>query len=147
MVDRSLPDEAIAALNRFVAHIPQKGLDLIVLKAHLLIELQLRDIVRKHAAPSELPKMERATFWTLTRVARALVGTELPDERWDAIDTLNQLRNKIAHQLNSPKVEALATRFVELMGGPLTPELEEPLDELVREAAAMLCGSLWRGLL
>jgi hypothetical protein len=113
-LDRPLPDEAVAALNRLVDHLPRKDLTLIVLKAHLLIERQLRDIVRKHAAPTEVVKMEGAKFWTLTRVARALVGTKIPDEGWDAVDTLNQLRNEIAHQLNSPKVEALAIRFVEL---------------------------------
>ena len=92
---------------------------MIVLKGHLLVEQQLRDIVNQCAAADEIPKLAQMKFWPLTRVARAFVGTEIPDEWWQAIDALNSLRNKMAHRLETPDAIALSDGIVRLIDAPL----------------------------
>jgi hypothetical protein len=146
-----LSEAAREALSRFFRHLPeQDDLTLIVLKGHLLVEQQMRDIVRKHAPECEVKRINRVTFSPLTRVTRALVGPDaLVDDWWQAIDVLNKLRNQLAHELESTKVEALATQFSQLLrvedvmgsislafGLPDTPE------QRFKAGVALLCGRL-----
>lgn len=144
-----LSDDASAALQRFFRHLPQQAdLTLIVLKGHLLVEQQMRDIVRKRATPGEAEKIGRWTsFHALTRVTRAY-GTGTPEgdwreEWWDAIDVLNKLRNELAHQLESKQVEMLANRFVELVGSSfLFPGQVDTVEHRVKNALGILSGGL-----
>jgi len=94
------------AILRIVRHLPQQqDLALIVLKGHLLVEQQMRDIARLRAVDTEVDKIAGLKFWSLTRVVRALVNDGVPNSWWEAIDALNKLRNELAHKLESPGIE------------------------------------------
>jgi hypothetical protein len=145
-----LSPDALAAIDRLVRHLPaQNDLTLIVLKGHLLVEQQMRDIVRTRAAPSEVAKTDRWSFSARTRLTRAYVAVEsneLTADVWEVVDVLNALRNELAHRLESPNVPALAARLVDLQGvadlGDLFPH--DTMEERVRTAIAMLVGRLTR---
>jgi hypothetical protein len=143
----TLSGDAVAAINRLAEHLRNESdLTLIVLKGHLLIERQMRDILRTHAAPSELAKIDRWSFSALTRLTRAYVRAETQplDDLWDSIDMLNALRNELAHQLDSPKVAALTERLMKLSGAEdAVPDFQQDSLELrVKTTLSFLVGRL-----
>ncbi|MFC5476690.1 hypothetical protein [Massilia suwonensis] len=83
----------------------------IVLKGHLLIEEQLRLIVRSLLANPEYFDKARLNFATLLKLARAVAGHFNQGACWAAADKLNTLRNHMAHQVEPIAAPALLERF------------------------------------
>ena len=74
-------DASREALLRLVRHLPNENdLTLLVLKGHLVVEQQLRDIVNQRAPGTEVDKIARVNFWKLTRVARAYARRRASDQ-------------------------------------------------------------------
>jgi hypothetical protein len=100
---------------RIEAHLPRTtDLTLLTLKGHLLVEEMLDEIIRGYCLqPSCLDGVD-IRFQVKARLARALVGDILPDSMWTMIDSLNSIRNDLAHKLESQKLNAKISAFNEI---------------------------------
>jgi hypothetical protein len=112
---------------------------LLILRAHLLVEELLRDILdRTCQAPNELPPA-RLSFYQVYCLCRAIVGKS-DDRVWDFIARLNEVRNRMAHHLEPGDLD-------ELVGSVATtlrvkyPGAKTPVDR-VRAATYYACGYL-----
>jgi hypothetical protein len=103
------------AVNRFAEHMPEgDDLTLIVLKGHLLIEEMLERIIRTIVAHGDLLEDTKITFTQKAALARAMCWSQHNSDVWDLIFAINSLRNELAHQLESPKVENKTQRVIDL---------------------------------
>lgn len=115
-------------LELFDKHVPHGHEAFMVLKAHLLLEMRLRDFVRARINDASLLKevFDRSSPLSggkgLILLARSLASRdEIPlatnDVRWKAADILNNLRNDLAHALepNSDSIIQKMKNFIEAM--------------------------------
>ncbi|MFT4504615.1 hypothetical protein [Caballeronia sp. 15711] len=102
------------AFMRFMKLLPHgKDIELVVLKAHLLIEEQIHLIVRNRLQNPDV--LGRLNCGQAIKLAQAFYPPEHEPETWKAVKQLNSLRNDIAHQLQSDqlkdKMQALVRSF------------------------------------
>jgi hypothetical protein len=102
-------------LNRFLSHLPLNTIDpvLVVLKGHLLAEELLRDFV--HARMLDPSKLlgARLTFSQYLCLAKALSPPGQNEKLWTSTKKLNDLRNKLAHQLEPEEIDKKISNFIQ----------------------------------
>ena len=126
-----LDAESEARIERIKAHLPEgKDLALLVLKGHLLVEEGLNELIAAACAEPKyiLDGKKPLSFNVKTRVARALCGHMLHQGLWPLIDTLNMLRNDLAHNLDSPKFNDHLITFMRLRKEKIRFVYEESID-------------------
>jgi len=113
---------------------------LIILRAHLLIEERLRDILAQVAqAPEEL-SVARLSFYQALFLCRAIIGRQ-DDPAWGFIARLNEVRNRIAHHLEPGDLDELLGSVITKLGPDYADRLQTPLDRF-RVAVVYTCGYL-----
>lgn len=120
--------EYAESFKRFLKHLPpDKDTEVLILKGHLLVERQLEKyLVQRLPNPSAL-NGENLKFGRKLAFVRAL--SKDPDDEWlwDALHVLNKLRNELAHQLESQKLEHLLQDFIgKVEASPELPDLTPP---------------------
>ena len=98
-------------------HLPhyQEPAELILLKGHLLIEELLRGYIdRKLPNPSAF-KHDQFLFAKVLMICRALTPPKASSWAFDAAKKLNDVRNKVAHELDSPEVQGELEKFISLV--------------------------------
>lgn len=91
---------------------------LVTLKGHLLVEELLEALIRLKCRAPEHLKHARLGFYQKAALARALIGSShengliLPESFWPLVLSLNELRNDLAHQLESSKRIERIERFI-----------------------------------
>jgi hypothetical protein len=119
----------------------------LVLKGHLLIEVQLRSVISAYVAFPEavLAKDANFSFRALARIARA-VSFRVGDEWvWECVTAINELRNELAHKLEPDvaKVETKIDRVLELMHkNELDTNGHNAKEKQLRSAIAFTYGQL-----
>lgn len=99
-------------LKRFEAHFPRSDDSLtVVLRAHLLAEELLYEIVELFARNPRALEQARLSFAQLLALTKAL--TPFPDDHWmwACMSDLNAIRNRMAHNLESGDLEANIERL------------------------------------
>lgn len=87
-------------------HFPvSAGLDLIILKSHLLIEQQMTALICHYCHSPNIVPGVRLSFTQKTSLSRALLTVPLPEHFWKVLDVMNRLRNDLAHNLEPPKLQ------------------------------------------
>ena len=113
---------------------------LIILRAHLLIEERLRDILAQVSqAPEEL-SVARLSFYQALFLCRAIIGRQ-DDPAWGFIARLNEVRNRIAHHLEPGDLDELLGLVITKLGPDYADRLQTPLDRF-RVAVVYTCGYL-----
>lgn len=113
MVARRWPKPSVEDLQRLSKHLPDEdGLDLIILKGHLIVEEHLERIIRHVVAHGDLLSEARLTFNHKVVLARAMCWSQHQDSRWALIFVLNSLRNDLVHQLEPPKFDSKLKAFL-----------------------------------
>ena len=103
--------------EHFGDHLPEKDFVLIILKGHLLIEELLDTLITKTLKKPTALKDARLSFIQKSCLAHSILGDiKNIDHFWSAIKKLNTLRNEIAHNLESRKIEKYMFEFIELAG-------------------------------
>ena len=102
MSDIDIPERQIQAFKRFLTRLPHGAdVDLLILKAHLLVEEQVNALIRERLkSPDVLLQEER--FESIYRICLAQSFFE-PGHwpwLWRSIGQLNKLRNRVAHQID-----------------------------------------------
>ncbi len=113
---------------------------LVILRAHLLVEERLRDMLTQICrAPEEL-KAARLSFHQALCLCRAVIGRQ-DEPAWDFIGRLNEARNRIAHRLDPGNFDELLGSVVAKLRPDYADRLETALDRF-RMAVVYTCGYL-----
>src|SRR5229473_842000 len=139
MASKSQPLVKFESLDSLHHHLDQTDdPTLLILRAHLLVEERLRDVLaRVCRSPDDLSAV-RLSFYQVLGVCRAIVGRQ-DDPAWDFVARLNEVRNKMAHHLDPGDLEELVGSVVEKLGRPRDRRPATPVARF-REAAVFVCG-------
>jgi hypothetical protein len=112
--------------HRFRRHFPQRSNDvaLVVLKGHLLLEESVNRLLAGLLRKPQAIEDANLRFYQKLRLIQALLPARPGDiifRMMNAAEKLNIIRNKLAHHLDHPQIEALVTDFVSLC-----EELKDP---------------------
>ena len=103
----------ILAFQRFLELLPHgKDIDLVILKGHLLIEEQVKEIIRQKLPNPDAINIDRMSCHQAICLAQALLPIGHEEEFWGAAKKLNELRNNIAHKLSPEEREQKIDKFV-----------------------------------
>jgi hypothetical protein len=80
-------------------------LRLAVLEGHLLMEEALNDFLEEALFNPEQVKLDRTNFHVKGNFAVSLAANRVKDEMWPVFWAINQLRNKLAHNLDSEEID------------------------------------------
>jgi hypothetical protein len=134
----SLPEfdaHAAAALDKFQSLLPRsEDASLVILKLHLLVEVQVRAFVDERLPNSQALEAAQLECHQAISLAEALSTEDIHPNVWEAARKLNTLRNQIAHHLEPKGVVDRMRNIARLAGLP--PELEK-IDGKTPEAAAL----------
>lgn len=103
--------------NQYFKHIKKKkDLDLIILKGHLIVEERINEVLEKKLKPNLFKKVKDLRFPTRLVLLQIVVNFDKTfDQFFEAVEKLNGLRNKMAHNLESPELEKRVKEVVNLM--------------------------------
>lgn len=111
---------------------------LLILRAHLLVEGRLRDVLARICrSPDEL-RAARLSFHQVLCLCRAVVG-RYDEPAWDFVARLNEVRNRMAHHLDPGDLDDLLGSVVEKLCPDYADKLPTPVARF-RVAAAYACG-------
>lgn len=85
----------------------------VVLKGHLLLESVLHKILENSAKNQRKIAAADLSFYKLACIVQALFEDRCAPWVWKAVSDLNTIRNKIAHNLEYPGIEAMVDDFKE----------------------------------
>jgi len=130
--------------QKFRKHFPNtKNIVLLILKGHLIIEEEMNELISLASLNSK--KLERAklTYFQKICLLTALYPTRLHDTFY-SIELLNELRNKIAHNLDHKETNFLIERFLKTLEDQerLDEYKEEPIYKRLKSSIAFLCGGI-----
>jgi len=105
-------DRAIERFNRLIQDTSDELS--IILRGHLLLEEKLTAIVTSAVRNPEYVSKARLSFLSTLFLARSFVGHFNDSACWDAIEKLNSIRNKFAHQIEPAGSDELFAPFFEI---------------------------------
>jgi hypothetical protein len=108
------------------------------LKAHLLVEERLRDVLARICRSPEEVAAARLSFHQALCLCRAVVGRQ-EDPAWGFIARLNEVRNRMAHRLEPGNLDELLGSVVQKLGPGYADRFKTPVDRF-RAAAFYACG-------
>ena len=116
MSNHSISEHEVEAFRRFVTHLPRENdATLAILKGHLLIEEQVRNILEERVAKPKAIKEAQLDCFQAICLAEAFCNDESNPDLWDTLKKLNNLRNDIAHKIEDRGLTKKMTNFVELV--------------------------------
>jgi hypothetical protein len=124
MAAQEITDRQVQAFRAFVDRLPHgKDLDLVILKAHLLIEEQVNALLRERLAnPRVLLDEERFESFYRICAAQALFPPDFQPWLWQALKILNKLRNRVAHQIQPKGRDDLLEDLINAIPGGVAAE-------------------------
>ena len=95
-----ITNRQLESFQRFLKLLPHgKDLDLVILKAHLLIEEQLRQLISERLKNPTSLDDARLDFYQCILLAQAFFPPDFQSWLWTSLVKLNKIRNAIAHNL------------------------------------------------
>ena len=85
----------------------------VVLKGHILVEHILLQILEESSVEPKVLDTIRLSFYQKAQIVRSLHGTKSKPWVWDAVLSINSIRNRIAHKLENPDLDYLIEDFVD----------------------------------
>jgi len=119
MPDRDITDRQIKAFRRFTERLPHgTKLDLVILKAHLLIEEQINALIRERLKNSNaLVGEDGFESFHRIRLAESFFAPDFQPWLWHALIQLNKLRNRIAHNIEPKGVNDIIEDVIRSVPG------------------------------
>lgn len=138
--------------KKFIKHFPETDDILaIVLRGHLIIEGFLDQLNRHCFHFPEYYDQANFQFSKKILIARAqvLVPHENPDSFFEGMKRLNELRNRLAHNLEPPNLQTKINEFLEVVESSYSEEAvkslhqkKEPIEKRLRSAISYMLGQL-----
>ena len=113
---------------------------LVILRAHLLIEERLRDILARICRSPDDLRAAKLSFHQALYLCRGAIGRQ-DDPAWDFVARLNEVRNRIAHHLDPGDFDELLGSVIAQLRRDYPGRLGTPLDRF-RMATHYACGYL-----
>ncbi len=111
---------------------------LLILRAHLLVEERLRDVLARICRDPEELRTARLSFYQALCLCRAIVARH-DEPVWDFVARLNEVRNRMAHHLDPGDLDELLGSVIEKLRRDYGDRLATPVDRF-RMAAVYACG-------
>lgn len=111
---------------------------LLILRAHLLIEERLRDVLARICRSPDEVRAARLSFHQVLCLCRAVVGRH-DEPAWDFVGRLYEVRNRMAHHLDPGDLDDLLGTVVEKLGPNYADRLGTSVARF-RAAAVYTCG-------
>jgi hypothetical protein len=129
MPTQQITDRQLDAFRRFLRILPHgKDVELVILKAHLLIEEQVRQIVDERLKnPTALADARLGCHQAIC-VAQSFFPADRDLSLWAGLKKLNKLRNDIAHNLEPKQLQNHIEEFI----GSFPTGVTDGPDEAVR---------------
>lgn len=113
MTDDQVTPKQIDAFKRFIKLLPHgKDLTLVILKGHLLIEEQVRQIIDERVKIPQSLRDARLTCYQAICIAEAFCSEE-QKYIWNAVKKLNNIRNDLAHKTEPVGLDDRIDDFVQ----------------------------------
>jgi hypothetical protein len=121
MPEREITERQLHAFRRFLERLPHgKEIDLVILKAHLLVEEQVNALLQERLKdPSILLDEERFESFYRIRLAQAFFPADFQPWLWHALKQLNKLRNRIAHHFEPKGIDNLVDDLIRSIPGDI----------------------------
>jgi len=128
-------ERQLEAFKRFLELLPHgKDRDLVILKAHLLVEEQLRQIISQRLKNPAALDDARMSFAQCAALARSFFSEDHDPDLWKATNLLNKIRNSLAHQLEPRWIDEAISLFIATI---------QPNQELSPDPAVNFEFALW----
>lgn len=116
-----ISERQVKAFRRFIERLPHgQDIDLVILKAHLLIEEEVNAIIRARLDnPDVLLAEERFESGYRLRLAQAFFKSDFQPWLWKSLAQLNKLRNRVAHNIDPKGRDNLMKDIIQTIPGPL----------------------------
>lgn len=96
----------IASFRKFLKLLPRsEDKELVILKAHLLFEEQIRLIVSERVKNPKAISDAKLSFNGICAVAKSFFHKDHDPKLWESINKINSIRNHIAHNLEPKELE------------------------------------------
>jgi hypothetical protein len=118
-------ERELQAFARFLKLLPHgRDRELVILKAHLLVEEQLRQLIAERVRNREVLLKARLTFSQCISVARAFFHAGHDPSLWKGLEQLNEIRNAFSHQLSPARIDDRIAAFSVTMqpNGPVNDD-------------------------
>lgn len=137
-IESGKPSESDEDLIRYLRLVQQPGrLELVVLRAHLLAEELLHELIKKQLAAPEHFDTRNISFRNCLSLAKGMYWKEQNQWIWECLTLLNAARNHMAHSVvkrNDENVANKLDRIDELIGMhsgvPMPRQLEPSVDRM-----------------
>src|SRR6476661_1774132 len=106
---------------------PIEHVTLLLLKSHLLVEQQINSALHKIFPGFASLDTGRLTYHQRIQVIRALDGTRKAEDALRFAERLNQIRNRLANQLEPVGIEDAVANFVTEMAASVPIKINEVL--------------------
>jgi hypothetical protein len=104
--DSKISARQLEAFKRFQRLLPHgQGHDLVIMKGHLLLEEQLRQLIDERVKNPQALKKPRIDYTYCISLAQAFFPDGHDPALWESLKKLNELRNALAHQMEPKNVE------------------------------------------
>jgi hypothetical protein len=137
----AMDDLALDSLAQIGRHLDKADdQTLLILRAHLLVEERLRDILRRICCSPDELHAARLSFHQVLRVCLAVLGRQ-DDPAWGFIARLNEVRNRISHHLEPGDLDELLGSVVSKLRPDDRPRGDTATGRF-RQAVLYTCGYL-----
>ncbi len=119
MPTRDITDRQLKAFDRFLKLLPHgRELDLVILKAHLLIEEQVNALIQERLKNSSvILGEERFESYYRICLAQSFFPPDFQPWLWRALKQMNKLRNRVAHKIEPEGLDNVIEDLIQSMPG------------------------------
>jgi hypothetical protein len=123
----TLPENQLDAINYFIKTMPKSDdITLIVIKGHLLLEEQLRNLFKSNFNnPKVLNKSKFEFSQIITMVEAIFENDERNNNFWESIRKLNTIRNDIAHNIENKGLNDKVNNLIKISNKILSLKIED----------------------
>jgi len=113
MPHQKVSDRQVHAFDRFLKLMPSgSDIELVVLKAHLLVEEQLRQVIDERVKTPTALKDARLECHQCICLVEAFFPEDVKPWLWKALKKLNNIRNAVAHSIEPKGLQDKLDDFV-----------------------------------
>lgn len=117
MANKTVSSAEVEAFRRFLTLLPHgKDMVLVVLKGHLLIEEQLRNVVDEHVNHPKALASAQFSCSQIICLVEAFCADRTAPWLWMSLRNLNSLRNDIAHRIEPKRFQERIADFISTIG-------------------------------
>lgn len=122
----TLPENQLYAINYFINTMPKSDdITLIVIKGHLLLEEQLRNIFKSNFNNPKALNKSKFEISQIITIVEAIFENDENNNFWESIRKLNTIRNDIAHNIENKGLNDKVNNLIKISNKILSLKIED----------------------